>query len=63
MNAAHDYDDPGESFINGLDAVMAAALAEPCPMCGAHPRPLPMLGTRYGLDLVHEPDCPADDDG
>lgn len=60
----HDFDHP-HSHLNALEmAVLAARPPDElrCPHCHVEFRMLPMTGTAWGLEHVHEDGCPENGD-
>jgi len=58
----HDFDDP-QSELSKLEMIYAAVTAMPtCLHCAVDYRPLPMAGTAWGIEHIHEPGCPTSEE-
>lgn len=53
----HDFDDP-QSQLSLIEIVYTGVRMPQCPHCTAEYRPLPMQGTAWGIEHIHEPVCP-----
>jgi hypothetical protein len=61
MSDQHNSDDP-MAFLNAIETIGLAATLPPCPHCTMTTKMLPMTGSGWGLDVIHEPECPLHED-